>query len=101
MDLNKHIVKSDNHKPFHSNGYAIVANGDRIGSTANISYSQRQQLMNGRKIVGNYNRSTIGRSYSVVRPKAIDSAAVTTNKQPIAQPKRFNEPARRPYSPYS
>jgi len=69
MDLNKHIVTNDDSKPFHSNGYAQIAVGNRVGSTAShISFNQRQQVDRNRRIVYGYNRSVIGNNtYGISR----------------------------------
>ncbi len=62
MDLNKYIVKNDDTKPFHSSGFAKIASGDRLGSTASISFEQRQRIERDRRFVGSYQRSAIGQS---------------------------------------
>jgi len=60
MDLNKHIVKFNDIKPFHSSGIAQAASGDRLGSTGNVSFEQRQQIEKNKRLIGNYQRSSIG-----------------------------------------
>jgi hypothetical protein len=112
MDLNNHIAKNDNNKPFHSNGFAQIAVGNRVGSDGNVSFNQRQQIDRNRRLVYGYNRSVIGSTYGVMRSKPIsdDSSKTisTSPKQrsggdiaikPIA-PRRFNEPPTRGYHPY-
>ena len=112
MDLNKHIVKIDDSKPFHSNGYAQVANGDKIGSTANISFEQRQLIDRNRIIINNYNRSAIGSTYGVLRAKPVvgnpikrtsmrQRSLLQQNNSLPAGPRRFKEPPSRTYNPYS
>ena len=112
MDLNKHIVKIDNNKPVHSHGFAEVASGDRVGSTSNTSFEQRQLIDLNRQLVENYGRSTIGGSYSVVRAKKATDAEIinrTARPQRSSQrpskldtgPTRFIEPPTRNYNPYS
>lgn len=108
MDLNKHIVKNDDSKPFHSNGYAQVASGDRLGSTASISFDQRQQIEYNRRVIGGYNRSAIGGLHnSTSRPKPVLRSPSGT--RPSLQkhnslnvgPRHFSEPSSRKYNPYS
>ena len=112
MDLNKHIVKIDDSKPFHSHGYAQVANGDQIGSTTNISFEQRQIIDRNRLIINNYNRSAIGNAYGVLRAKPVAGNPIKRtsmrqrsqlqqhNSLPAA-PKRFKEPQSRTFNPYA
>lgn len=112
MDLNKHIVNSDDSKPFHSNGYAQVANGDQIGSTSAVSFEQRQVIDRNRLIINNYKRSTIGNSYGVLRAKPVTESEINRtsirqrsqlqqhNSLPAA-PKRFTEPSSRTFNPYA
>lgn len=112
MDLNQHIVKNDDNKPFHSNSYAVVANGDQIGSTSAISFEQRQVIDRNRLIINNYRRSTIGNSYGALRAKPVAENAI--NRTSIRQrsqlqqhnslsaaPKRFTEPQSRTFNPYA
>lgn len=112
MDLNKHIVKNDDNKPFHSNGYAQVASGNRLGSTASISFDQRQQIEYNRRVIGGYNRSAIGSLRNGLRAKPIErKVAGNINVQPRsslqqhnslnAGPRHFSEPPSRAYNPYS
>lgn len=63
--MNDHIIKDDN-KPFHSNGYASAANGDRFGSTSCESFDRRRQVDANRRIVSGYQRSAIGGSYDTL-----------------------------------
>lgn len=111
MDLNKHIVKNDDNKPFHSSGFAQVASGNRVGSVGNTSFSQRQQIENNRRLVYGYNRSVIGNPCSVSRPKPIlnnlvrpanGSSLQQHNSTHIPSPtRRFSEPPVRGYNPFS
>jgi hypothetical protein len=72
MDLNRHIVKVNDNKPFHSNGYAQIAVGNRVGSTAaHISFEKRQQVDHNRRVVYGYSRSAIGSTYGALRSKNI------------------------------
>ena len=102
LDMNKHIVKPDDSQPFHTSGYAVVANGDRIGSVSNISFERRQQIDQSRQKVGGYNRSAIGRARSELRARPVadsaftnrnainQSAPVMTRSAPIAPPPKYN-----------
>ncbi len=60
MDLNKHIYKNDNLKPFHSNGYAEVANSNHFGASSNTSFEQRNKINQNRQSVPGYRSSSIG-----------------------------------------
>lgn len=75
MDLNKHIITNDTNKPFHSNGYAQIAVGNRVGSTSSKSFLQRQEIDRSRQIIRGYNRSTIGSSYGALRAKPISASS--------------------------
>jgi len=111
MDLNKHIVRNDDNKPFHSNGYAQVASGNRLGSTASISFNQRQQIEYNRRVVGGYNRSAIGGLYnSASRARSASSGGrIGMVAKPLPQShsgfnagsRHFSEPSSRRYNPYS
>ncbi len=111
MDLNNHIVKPDDDKPFHSNGYAVVAQGNQIGSTASISFEQRQLIDRNRKIIDNYHRSAIGGTYGALRAKPvaehqIDRSTIrrgqSLGQRPgLSSQKRFSEPQSRTYNPYA
>jgi hypothetical protein len=102
LDMNKHIVKTDDSKPFHTSGYATVANRDRVGSVSTLSFERRQQIEQNRQRVGNYRQSVIGSSYSSLRPKTVAGADVT-NRAAIMQSPRNSVPAPKPqsYNPYS
>ena len=109
--MNNHIVKIDDDKPFHSNGYAVIANGDQIGATSNVSFQQRQEIDRNRQIIENYHRSSIGNAYGVMRAKpVVQSAASRTSMRQrsslqqhnsLPSPKRFSEPSARTYNPYA
>jgi len=112
MDLNKHIVTNDNNKPFHSNGYARVANGDRLGASAKVSFNQRQQIDYNRKIIGGYCRSTTGSAYGVLRAKPV--VENVTNRTGIrqrsslqqhnsigARSQHFSDSSPQSYNPYA
>ena len=111
MDLNKHIVKNDNNKPFHSNGFAQIANGNRVGSVDNTSFSQRQQIENNRRLVYSYNRSVIGNPRGISRPRpvvsnqsnvTIGSSPQQRSSLPVLRPiPHFSEPPTRGYNPFA
>jgi len=69
MDLNKHIVTNDTNKPFHSNGFADVANGNHFGAATSESFEQRRQMDRNRQSVQNYQRSSLGNFRGVLRAK--------------------------------
>jgi hypothetical protein len=69
MDLNQHIVTTNTSKPFHSNGFAKGANGNRLGPTTSMSFEQRKQIDRNRRLVANYQRSNIGNAYGVLRAR--------------------------------
>ncbi len=105
MDLNKHIVTNDTGKPLHSNGYARVANGDRIGAAANVSFNQRQQIERNRQLVDGYHRSSIGNAYGVLRAKpavAKDTTGRTSMRQrPSLQQHNSLDSKPQGYNPYA
>lgn len=113
MDLNKHIVKNDNNKPYHSSGYAIIAHGDRIGSTSTESFNQRQQINQERKVIDGYHRSNIGRTYGALKARSVagDKLSIPrlNNRPNQAAPyankgmptRRFVEPNSQKYNPYA
>lgn len=112
MDLNKHIATDNINRPFHSNGYAQVAVGNRVGSVGNISFNQRQQIDRNRRIVYGYNRSAIGNSitYGAMRAKSVlpvnngikvDSALQRHNSTNGTTPRTPNGPTHQSYNPYA
>ena len=108
MDLNKHIVTNDNYKPFHSNGFAQIANGDRVGSAGRATFEQRQIIDRNRQMISGYQRSTIGTVYGVSRPKSVidSSHNINKNQQPTQQPnnigrQQFNSSPSQSYNPYA
>jgi hypothetical protein len=126
MKISK-FVNDPNAKPFHSSGYAEVANGDAMGSTSSQSFEQRQRIDRNRQAIGRYRESAVARVHrnefhhtsSAGRPVADASAATPqslrqqqnarggslrpapgANATPIARP-AFREPTSRGYNPYS
>ncbi|HPF31006.1 MAG TPA: hypothetical protein PLO25_01710 [Candidatus Saccharibacteria bacterium] len=108
--MNKHIV-NDGEKPFHSNGYARVANGNNFGSTSYISFSKRKQIEDNRRLIYGYNRSAIGSiSNFSLRPISNDKKDTNQFKTNGINNKlqQFNSvrtqiprPPLRKYNPYS
>jgi hypothetical protein len=98
----------DANKPFHSNGYAQVASGNRIGATSNISFNQRQVIESSRRIIGEYKHSKLGTLRGIL--KANPSNINNTNNSVLSpKPSRqeFNS-SNKPvslksqnYNPYS
>lgn len=105
MDLNKHIVTNDTNKPFHSNGYAQIAVGNRVGSTGNISFAKRQEIDRNRKLIYGYNRSAIGNAYGVLRAKpASTNNVINRTTGPSLQQHNSQNSAQRPpqnYDPFA
>ena len=91
--MNKHIVKTDDNQPFHTSGYAQVANGNRVGAVSTMSFERRQQIDQNRQKIGDYRRSTIGRATSEFRPKIVISPISASTK-----PSLVEKPT--PYNPY-
>ncbi len=54
---------------FHSNGFAQVANGARVGAVSTETFEQRRKLDNGRRIVDNYRFSNMGRAFANLQAK--------------------------------
>lgn len=108
MDLNKHVVTNDTNKPFHSNGYAQVAVGNRVGATSAESFNQRQQIERNRRLIYGYNRSAIGNAYGALRAKPVSvSNGITRVVAPSLQQynsnslQRPNSPPPQHYNPFA
>ncbi|NTW61416.1 hypothetical protein HGB24_01870 [Candidatus Saccharibacteria bacterium] len=101
MDLNKHII-TNGELPVHSNGYARVANGNRIGAASHESFERRLMLDSNRKIINSYRRSSIGSSYGEQRAKAI-SNDLRPNLSSLKSSSngRFSGPSGRGYNPFA
>ena len=100
LDLNKHIVKSDDDQSFHTSGYATANNGQRIGAVSTQSFEKRIQMEKNRQRVGSYRQSAMGNSYSAVRPKTVEPGQLTT-RSAIANA-RSEAPAPPPkYNPFA
>lgn len=98
---------SDEYKKqlFHSNSYASIVDGNRIGSTSHISFNKRQKIENNRNVVMGYNRSAIGvgynyrsvsRSSSSVRDRNSESPRIHRSVNAPIQSK----PTTRKYDPF-
>lgn len=95
MDLNKHIVTNSTSKPFHSNGFADAANGNHFGAVSKTSFEQRRQIDRNRQAIQNYQRSSIGSTYGVLRvkPAPVVRHIVISRRAPHiapAPPRRYN-----------
>ena len=105
MDLNQHIVVNNTTSPFHSNGFARVASGDRIGTATATSFEQRRQIDGDRQVIGEYRHSAIGSSYNVTRLKrpALTNYAATRQNEMLRKHngQQFREPSARIYNPYA
>lgn len=105
MDLNKHLADSDNKpKPFHTSGFARIANNNQIGSTNSTSFGRRREIDAGRKTVMAYNRSALANI------KNRHSYEMTNNLEPTREPVRPSVNGRtnsvpqapiRKYNPYA
>jgi len=100
MDLNKHIVTNDN-KPFHSNGYARVAVGNRVGATSAESFSQRQQIERNRRLIYGYNRSAIGNAYGALRAKSVTSNNIINKVVTPSLQRQNNLPPKQHFDPFA
>lgn len=115
MGIHKHFITAGQSEFAHSNSYARVASGERLGSTSYESFGQRRQLDSSRQIINGYHRSTIGNSYGVQRAKAVDvglpTSAYAVNRRQSGsgqydfskhkpEPRHFAEPNFRSYNPY-
>lgn len=99
MDLNKHIVKNSNDSLFHSSGFAQVASGNRLGSDGDITFEQRQRIEKNRKLIGSYQRSTIGQSrIKLPTRKVVIVKPVIRHARP-AKGHIIYVPVRRPFRP--
>lgn len=103
IDLNKHIVPDENNFKFHSNGIAKVNNGDHIGASSCMTFSQRQEVEKNRRLIYGYQRSAIGNSYSTIRAKPViktKDPEVSQNRQQYNTRGRITPPIRK-YNPYA
>ena len=104
MDLNKHIVTNDSYKPFHSNGFAQIANGNNVGSVGRTSFEQRRLMDRNRQVIDGYRRSNIGNTYGVLRAKPVDIIGqnrMGLNNQPTNNRQGFNSSSTRNYNPFA
>ena len=82
MDLNKHVLPpAHSVGTFHSNGFAQMSNGDRVGAASKETFMQRRQIDTGRRVVGNYRFSNMGRNLACL--KAQPSIPRQQNEAPI------------------
>lgn len=59
MRINRFVNNRDITKPFHSSGYAKVANGDQLGATSPESFNTRLSIDKNRKTIHNYRESLV------------------------------------------
>lgn len=106
MKIRKRFMTHNKDDFLHSNGYARVAGGGRIGSASTESFEKRLQIDNNRRIVGRYRSSTIGNPYGAMRAKSVDNSSSdsiitkpepNSNKPTIERP-IINSPQR--FDPY-
>lgn len=77
MDLNDKIVKDENDSAFHSNGFATVSNGARVGAASTETFEQRKRRELHRTIISGYQTSNIGRPFAAAaqaKPVPLSSA---------------------------
>lgn len=90
LDLNNHVVVDENKNHFHSNGFATVANGNRVGAVSNISFGRRRQIEQNRRVVNSYKSSNIGNVHagSFAQPVSLNiPISNTPNHLPTIQNK--------------
>lgn len=96
LDMNKHIVKDNDDKPFHSNGYARAANGDNLGASSDVTFDRRRQIDANRRVVAGYQRSAIGSSYNdTLRAKSVVGDNLTRLSQNRNQNSGSTQPRQR------
>jgi hypothetical protein len=108
---------NDANKPFHSNGYAEVANGLSIGAASAETFQQRYRIDQNRKLIQQYRNSLIASAYDrkpVSRrpdqqtrrgslPAATEPgfrSGSDTNAGSKLRHKNFSKPDSRHYDPY-
>ncbi len=92
LDPNDHIVVADeNDSAFHSNSFATVANGNRVGVVSTETFEQRKQREKHRQIIQGYQTSNIGRPFaaatqsSPIAPTVSLTSSTTSAAQPVSQ----------------
>ncbi len=89
LDLNKVIVPDENKSEFHTNMFAKAANGNRVGSTSELTFEQLRQRDMKRKIIGSYQSSSIGNAYSALRAKPVAPDRGAISPVPPRPPRNF------------
>lgn len=75
MDRNKCNNDEPSCTPFHSNGFAVVANGSSMGAVSPESFSERLDKDKVRQTIGKYDQSFLGQQSNLsIRPKPVRSA---------------------------
>jgi hypothetical protein len=102
MDINKFVNSPD--KPFHSSGYAEIANGGAIGSTSAESFRQRLGINRNRQAIRSYRDSHVAGGNNEPRAVQAEVHASSWQRTPGVQVParpRFTEPSARTYNPYN
>jgi hypothetical protein len=119
MNISKFVNDAD--KPFHSSGFAEVANGSQMGATSAETFNRRYQIDQNRKLVQKYrdsnlartviNRDTVGQRTDEAAPHAPQANAKSdTTRQKfnavstprlVIPPRKFSEPKGRDFNPFS
>jgi hypothetical protein len=108
MDSNSNPTQND--KLLHSNAFARIANGGRLGSVSAESFRNRRQIDDNRRIIHQYRNSAIGRSFNVLPPNPCSGRSETNDISRVNSlqahnnlgciPRGYTEPTPRPYNPY-
>lgn len=118
MNISKFVNDAD--KPFHSSGFAEVANGSQMGATSAESFDRRYQVDQNRKLVQKYRDSSLARTVvnrDIAGQRTDDSATqsqpsqttkssrqgfnATSAPKLVIPPRRFSEPKGRNYNPFN
>lgn len=102
-------------KPFHSSGYAEVAQGTSMGSTNAQSFGERYRVNMNRQHIQRYSDSHLANApfrRTVDSNEQDQNSSVTDRRRSVTQPKpivipprtqqrpRFSEPTGRNYNPF-
>lgn len=121
MRINRFVNNRDITKPFHSSGYARVANGDQLGATSPESFNTRLSIDKNRKTIRKYRESLVaqgqkrpiasGDNVVYVMPTTPDNPRQKANVRSLPAVERrpitpsvprdlFREPPARNYDPF-
>jgi len=111
MDLNKRIGTNDPNNLFHSHVFAVTANSDRMGSTANTSFEQRKNIKFNRQVAPVHQPLDVGTSRGVRAKSFVPIRTASPINQPRitsiqpkvinVPPRSFKQPEPRPYNPFA